>query len=78
MALGHTHAVVGLGLPMWLLLVLARACREESFVCTMVPEADSSEGTKGSMLVDCWKLVAVLSWVWSYVFILMVSMVADS
>jgi len=35
------HAMVGLGLLMWLLLVLVRVCIEESFVCTKVPEADS-------------------------------------
>ena len=28
------HAVVGLGLLMWLLQVLVRVCLEESFVCT--------------------------------------------
>jgi len=28
------HAAVGLGLLMWLLLVLVRVCLEESFVCT--------------------------------------------
>jgi len=45
MALGHTHAVVGLGLLIWLLLVLVRVCTEESFVCTKVQKADSLEGT---------------------------------
>ena len=60
MALGHTHAVVGLCLLVWLLQVLVGVCIEESCVCTKVPKADSSEGTKGSMLADCWKLVAVV------------------
>ena len=59
MALGHTHAVVGLCLLVWLLQVLVGVCIEESCVCTKVPKADSSEGTKGSMLADCWKQVVV-------------------
>ena len=52
--------MVGLDLLMWLLLMLVRVCMEESLVCTKVPEADSLEGTYGSLLADSWKQVVVV------------------